>query len=288
MRDSRNQCSERPKVPVRLVGDGTAPTGAASELAAGGLSLLHPEEQVFDAMLTGWRNQQLARRLAFSTVEQRERMVRAFAVHSQSYPWLWTAQLVDEWMTDLRGVRASTLRGYQIALRLFCAYATDSAYAWPTECEQRFGTHPVQVVHEWNTAVCRSYDLTCRFRCDLTCRSSARGSWHGFTPGDQREPVFEAVAGAVDADDVAVVQEPVEDRGGQDVVAEDLSPFGEALVAGDDHRAAFVAAADALEDHVRFGVRQGQVADFVDLCGCPHRSTYADSATMPSLQARRP
>jgi integrase/recombinase XerC len=141
---------------VRLVGDGTGPAGAGSSLAAGGLSLLHPEEQVFDAMLSGWRNQQLARRLAFSTVEQRERMVRAFAAHSQSYPWLWTAQLVDEWMTDLRavrGVRASTLRGYQIALRLFCAYATDSAYAWPTECEQRFGTHPVQVVHEWNSAV---------------------------------------------------------------------------------------------------------------------------------------
>ena len=143
-------------MPVRLVGDGTGPTGAASQLAAGGLSLLHPEEQVFDAMLVGWRNQQLARRLAFSTVEQRERMVRAFAAHSQSYPWLWTAQLVDEWMTDLRavrGVRASTLRGYQIALRLFCSYATDSAYSWPTECEQRFGTHPVQVVHEWNSAV---------------------------------------------------------------------------------------------------------------------------------------
>lgn len=85
-------------------------------------------------MLSGWCHQQLARRLAFSTVEQRERMVPAFAAHSQSYPWLWTAQLVDEWMTDLRavrGVRASTLRGYQIALRLFCAYATDSAYAWP-------------------------------------------------------------------------------------------------------------------------------------------------------------
>jgi integrase/recombinase XerC len=83
-------------VSVRLVGDGTRPTGAASQVAAGGLSLLHPEEQVFDAMLSGWRNQQLARRLAFSTVEQRERMVRAFAAHSQSYPWLWTAQLVDE------------------------------------------------------------------------------------------------------------------------------------------------------------------------------------------------
>jgi len=140
---------------VRVLDDRSA-AGSVASLAAGGVALLHPQEQVFAAMLTGWRNQQLARRLAFATVEQRERMVRAFAAHAQSYPWLWTAQLVDEWMTDLRavrGVRASTLRGYQIALRLFCSYATDSAYGWPVECEQRFGTHPVQVVHDWNSAV---------------------------------------------------------------------------------------------------------------------------------------
>jgi integrase/recombinase XerC len=59
-------------------------------------------------------------------------------------------------MTDLRavrGLRRSTLRGYQMAVRLFCQYVTDPAYGWPAECEARFGTHPVQVVHEWNAAV---------------------------------------------------------------------------------------------------------------------------------------
>lgn len=140
---------------MRVVGDESEGVGAASPLASG-VALLHPQDQVFTAMLTGWRNQQLARRLAFSTVEARERMVRAFAAHAESYPWAWSAQLVDEWMTDLRavrGVRASTLRGYQIALRLFCSYATDSAYGWPEECQQRFGSHPVQVVHDWNSAV---------------------------------------------------------------------------------------------------------------------------------------
>jgi hypothetical protein len=50
-----------------------------------------------------------------------------------------------------------------------------------------------------------------------------------------------------------VVQEPVEDCGGQDVVSEHLAQFCEALVAGDDHAAAFVAAGDELEDHVGFG-----------------------------------
>jgi hypothetical protein len=55
-----------------------------------------------------------------------------------------------------------------------------------------------------------------------------------------------------------VVQKSVEDGGG-----DDLAPFGKALVAGDDHGAAFVSSGDELEDHVGFGPVQGQVADFV-------------------------
>jgi hypothetical protein len=37
------------------------------------VALLHPEEQVFKAMLDGWRNQQLARNLALSTIGKRRR-----------------------------------------------------------------------------------------------------------------------------------------------------------------------------------------------------------------------
>lgn len=61
--------------------------------------------------------------------------------------------MVDEWMTDLQAVRRlrrSTLRNYQLSVKLFCHYITDPVYAWPAECQARFGTHPVQVVHEWN------------------------------------------------------------------------------------------------------------------------------------------
>lgn len=135
---------------------GSVAPGSAGLQLVGGVSLLHPQEQVFEAMLAGWRNQQLARRLAFATVDHRERAVRAFAVHAEAFPWRWSAQLVDDWMTDLRavrGLRASTLRGYQMAVRLFCQYVTDPAYDWPAACQERFGTHPVQVVHEWNAAV---------------------------------------------------------------------------------------------------------------------------------------
>jgi hypothetical protein len=52
-----------------------------------------------------------------------------------------------------------------------------------------------------------------------------------FTSGDQGEAVFEAVAGSVDVDHVAVVEEAVEDGDGQDVVAKNLAPFGGAFVA---------------------------------------------------------
>ncbi|MQY09941.1 hypothetical protein SRB5_00450 [Streptomyces sp. RB5] len=47
---------------------------------------------------------------------------------------------------------------------------------------------------------------------------------------DGLESVLQPIAGSVDRDDVAVVQEAVEDGGGQDFVAEHLSPFAEGLV----------------------------------------------------------
>jgi integrase/recombinase XerC len=136
-------------------GHKTAPGMAGLHMVAG-LALLRPEEQVFAAMLDGWASQQLARNLAPGTVEGRQRAVRAFATHAAAYPWAWTPQMVDEWCTDLRTVRRlrrSTLRSYQVAIRLFCAYLTDPAYDWPQQCQRRFGTHPVQVVHECNAAV---------------------------------------------------------------------------------------------------------------------------------------
>jgi len=130
--------------------------GSAELVLAGGVSLLHPAEQVTAAMLAGWRDQGLARNLAVSTVEARARQVKSFAAHADLYPWQWTAQVADEYFADLRAVHGctrSTVRGYQVALRGFCAYLTDPAYGWVAECETRFGTHPVQVINEVNAAV---------------------------------------------------------------------------------------------------------------------------------------
>lgn len=113
-------------------------------------------EQTLQEMLQGWRNQQLARNLAFGTINAREAEIRRFIAHAGEYPWAWSAQMLDEWLGDQRAVRhlrQSTIRGKAISARLFCAYLIDDAYGWPKECEERFGTHPTQVCHEWNTAV---------------------------------------------------------------------------------------------------------------------------------------
>jgi hypothetical protein len=60
--------------------------------------------------------------------------------------------------------------------------------------------------------------------------------------GDAAEvAVFEAVAVALERDDVGVVDEAVDHGCGDDVVAEDLAPAAEGLVAGDDQAGALVA-----------------------------------------------
>ena len=129
--------------------------GSSLTLLPPGVSLLHPETRVFEAMLEGWRNQMLARNLAVGTVEARLSQVRAFLAHTGEFPWAWTPALADEWFADLRSVRhvaISTVRNYQGGLRGFCGFVTDPAYGWAVECERRFGSFPIQVINEVNAA----------------------------------------------------------------------------------------------------------------------------------------
>ena len=91
---------------------------------------------------------------------------------------------------------------------------------------------------------------------------------------------------ALEGDDLGVVDEAVDHRGGDDVVAEDLAPAAEGLVGGDDQTGSFVAAGDELEEEVGGLGFEGDVADLVDLCRHPHRSTYAEPATMPRSRPR--
>nr|WP_307849609.1 hypothetical protein [Qaidamihabitans albus] len=48
-----------------------------------------------------------------------------------------------------------------------------------------------------------------------------------------------------------MVDEAVDHGGGNDVIAEDLAPAAEGLVAGDDQRGTFVATGHELEEQVR-------------------------------------
>ena len=130
--------------------------GSARLVLVQGPALLHPERAVFDAMLAGWQAQQRSRLLADTTVVWRERIVRRFAEFTNAFPWSWTASDVEDWTTSLlsgNGHGHSTIRSYQGAVACFLDYVVDARYGWAAGCEARFGTHPVQICHEWNTAV---------------------------------------------------------------------------------------------------------------------------------------
>ena len=60
----------------------------------------------------------------------------------------------------------------------------------------------------------------------------------------------QAVTRSLDLDDDDVMEETIEERGGDNWVAEDLTPFGKATVGGEDHGGALVAGIDELEEQV--------------------------------------
>ena len=74
----------------------------------------------------------------------------------------------------------------------------------------------------------------------------------------------EPVACAFDSDDYCVVEEPVEEGRRDDGVAEDVAPFGEVPVRGEDHRAFFVSGIYDLEEQACAALRDGQATDFID------------------------
>ena len=74
----------------------------------------------------------------------------------------------------------------------------------------------------------------------------------------------EAVARAFDLDDDGMVEKPVEQRGGDDGIAEDLTPFSEAAIGGEDHGTLLVSGVDELEEQIAAAGNDRQVADLVD------------------------
>ena len=96
-------------------------------------------------------------------------------------------------------------------------------------------------------------------RCWSLCRVLGSGGWQRVDAA-----VLESVGAAFEGEDVGVVDDPVDHRGGDDLVAEHVAPAGEGQVAGEDERGVFVADADELEEQVRGVLLEGDVADLVD------------------------
>ena len=148
--------------------------GAAHLELVSGVLQLRPEDAMVEAMLRGWKAQQAARGLREDTIAPRERLVRRFLEFTNEYPWNWGPSHVDEWMlvlTSERRLAPSTIRGYQMDLRLFSEYMCDGRYGWAAACEKEFGlgAHPVPVCHEWKCATRR-----CCLRMGVRDRPSPR------------------------------------------------------------------------------------------------------------------
>ena len=91
-----------------------------------------------------------------------------------------------------------------------------------------------------------------------------RGNRAAGTAGGGSGAVLEAPALVAGLDDLAMMGETVEQRGGHLGVAEDGWPFAEGEVGGDDDRGALVEPAHEVEEQLPAGLGEGRVAEFVE------------------------
>jgi integrase/recombinase XerC len=111
------------------------------------------EREVFEAMVDGWRTQQLSRNLSVSTVAANARVVVRFAEAVGSYPWQWSPADLEKFMAELRekdGLARSTVRSYGLSVAAFLGYACDPAYGWDKSCLEHFGSYPIQICRREN------------------------------------------------------------------------------------------------------------------------------------------
>ena len=130
---------------------GAGRRGGLVLVAAGGDVSVSAGQELFEAMLAGWRRQQQARRLSGPLIDGRERIVRRFVVFTGCWPWQWSSAQAESWLASGGWVH-STIRAYQGALALFLDYVCDPRYGWVAECEQRAGAVPAQVIGEHNSS----------------------------------------------------------------------------------------------------------------------------------------
>lgn len=150
---------------------------------------LDEERFVFDAMVARWGDQQTSRGLQPTTIERRQQFIRRFQSFCEDYPWRWRPGDLEDFTTQARSGAApltrSTVRSYQLTIRLFCEFVTDTRYGWPAECSNRFGAVPQQICHDWNTIA---------HLLDFEGRPARRA-----LTTDELERFFDAADGRVDA-----------------------------------------------------------------------------------------
>ena len=78
--------------------------------------------------------------------------------------------------------------------------------------------------------------------------------------GDELGMLAQPVACPLDLDHDGMLEQPVEQRGGDDGIGEDLAPFREAAVGSQDHGAFFVSGIDELEEQVGAAAGDRQVS----------------------------
>ena len=61
-------------------------------------------DAVFEEMLTGWQQQQLARNFTKGTIRSRESLVRRFVDHTGRFPWDWTVGDADDFFAHERSI----------------------------------------------------------------------------------------------------------------------------------------------------------------------------------------
>ncbi len=136
--------------------DNEAP-GAARLMLADNVVHLDPAPAMAEAMIEGWTRQQRSRFLKEPTIAGRVRMIRRFTEFTNQYPWQWSPAEAEEWISSLRSgerpLALSTVRSYEITIRLFCEYLTDRRYGWTQVCLDRFGRAPELVFHEGNSVL---------------------------------------------------------------------------------------------------------------------------------------
>ena len=79
----------------------------------------------------------------------------------------------------------------------------------------------------------------------------------------EMEPVLHSIGGSVNGEHLRMMEQAVEDGGGEDLIAQQFCPLRKGLIAGQDHAPALVAATDQLEEVVGFRSIQAEIAHLI-------------------------